>query len=240
MNKGVIYGLICPLSNKVRYVGLTKKCPIKRLSAHITESKYYKKTGKFLNKKHNWLNKLINLGLDTEIKIEIIEYCDFDILSEREIYWISIYEELTNSTNGGDGVLNLSDDARRRISKANSGENNGMYGKRFKRSEQQRDNLSKSLINSDKLKESRNSKEYKDKLSKHFSIPILLLDMEYNIVMEFKSSKDCADHFGYTHSNISNAVRDIRKIGKGKKSKYWVVRKENYKESIKSIINKSF
>lgn len=125
-----------------------------------------------------------------------------------------------------------------KISKANSGENNGMFGKSFKRTEEQKEKLSKSLKSSDKLKESRKSKEYRDKLSDHFSIPILVLDMCFNIVFEFKNSKDCAEHLNYNPSNILNAIRFLRKIGKGRKEKYWVVRKEGYENYIEAIKSK--
>jgi group I intron endonuclease len=227
--KGFIYGLICPISGKIKYIGLTKKDPIKRLSAHITETKYYIKKGLFLNRKHTWIKKLINLEICDKIKIEILEECEFDILAEKEIFWINEYKkfDITNSTDGGDGVFNLSDDARKRISNANSGEKNGMYGKRMNRTKEQKEKLSQSLKDSQKLKDSRNSKEYKEKISNVTSIPILVLDENREIVFEFKNCRECAEYFNCTKGNIANAIRFNRQIGKGKSYKYWVIKKES-------------
>lgn len=240
--KGFIYGLICPIRNEIRYIGLTKKTPEKRLSQHLMESKYYKRKGKYLNKKHNWLNKLIEMNIEKEIKVVILEEIEYenniDILSEREVYWISVYKNLSNSTDGGEGVLNLSEDARKRISIANSGEKNGMYGKRVKRTIYQREKISESLRKSDKLKESRKSIDYREKISNYFSTPIYLLNENLEIVMEFKNSTVCADYFGFTRGNIKNAVRSLRKIGKSREKKYWVVRKEKYEESVIKIKEK--
>jgi len=122
-----------------------------------------------------------------------------------------------------------------KISKANSGENNGMFGRRMKRTDVQKEKLSRSLKNSDKLKSSRKSEEYKSKISNHFSKPILVLDMDFNIVHEFKNCKLCANHFGYTNSNIANAIRYYRIIGKGRVTKFWIVRKDSYEISVNKI-----
>ncbi len=121
-----------------------------------------------------------------------------------------------------------SNETKKKISISNSGEKNGMYGKRIKRTELQKNKLSKSLKNSQKLKESRNNVEYKKKLSQHFSIPILVLDNEFNIVYEFENTKTCAEFFKCTKGNIANAIRFKRQIGKGKNYKYWIVRKKDF------------
>jgi len=116
-----------------------------------------------------------------------------------------------------------------KISKANSGEKNGMYGRRMTRTKEQKDRLSKSLKSSQKLKESRNSKEFKDKISDITSISILVLDEDRKVIFEFKNCRECAEHFNYTKSNIANAIRFNRSIGKGRDFKYWIVKKELYK-----------
>jgi len=128
-------------------------------------------------------------------------------------------------------------ETKNKIGKANAGINNGMYGKKFKRTEDQINNLSQGLLNSNKLKESRNTKEYKEKLSKHFSKPVLLLDMEFNIIQEFINAEACAIFLGYKKSNIHHAIKDLRKTGKG--VKYWVISKDNYLISIEKIKSKN-
>lgn len=124
-----------------------------------------------------------------------------------------------------------SDETKKKISFANSGEKNGMYGKRMSRTYEQKEKLSKSLKNSDKLKESRNNKEYKKKLSEHFSIPILVLDKDFNIIHEFINCKVCSEYFGCTNGNIANAIRFKRMLSR----KYWVIRKEGYIDTINEI-----
>jgi len=119
-----------------------------------------------------------------------------------------------------------SEETKKKISEANSGEKNGMYGKRMNRTKEQKEKLSQSLKDSQKLKDSRNSKEYKEKISNAASIPILVLNDKYEIVFEFKNCRECAEYFNYTKSNIANAIRFNRQIGK--KTKYWIVKKENY------------
>ena len=96
------------------------------------------------------------------------------------------------------------------------------------RTKEQKDRLSQSLKNSQKLKESRSSKEFKEKVSDISSIPILVLDEDKKIVFEFKNCRECGEYFGCTKSNIANAIRFKRQIGKGKKIKYWIVKKEEY------------
>lgn len=128
------------------------------------------------------------------------------------------------------------EETKKKIGKANKGCNNGMYGKKFNRNEEQIKNLSMGLLGSKKLKESRASNVYREKLSKHFSEPVLLLDIEFNIIQEFINAEACAIFLGYKKSNIHHAIKDLRKTGK--KIKYWVVRKNLYLESIKIIKTK--
>lgn len=90
----------------------------------------------------------------------------------------------------------------------------------------------------DNVKKSRNSIEYKKKLSDLRSKPLLVLDLNFNPIMEFKNCRECAEYLNYKEANISNAINQLRKIGKGKKEKYWVVRKNNYEEYILKIKEK--
>lgn len=89
-----------------------------------------------------------------------------------------------------------------------------------------------SLKNSQKLKDSRNSKEYRDKISDVTSIPILVLNENREIIFEFKNCRECAEYFNYTSGNIANAIRFNRCIGKGRDFKYWVVKKELYESTV--------
>ena len=309
MKKGHIYGLVCPIENEIVYIGQTTIVLNKRLAQHITETKTKIKNKRQLSKKCKWIKNLISLKMESLIKIISMELCEskniYLELNKKEIFWISKYSNLLNSTNGGDGnkgykhteeckkrmseikldyfkhneairgeehvlygtkhseeykkniskklkeyyknnpkfsgELNplygipQSEETKDKISEKNSGEGNGMYGKRFKKTPEEIEKCRIAMINSEKFQQSRKSEEYRKKISDIVSIPIYLLDEDFNILQEFKNTTKCAEYFGYTRSNVKHAVKDLRRL----KRKYWVVRKENYEESIKKIKDKS-
>ena len=92
-----IYKLIDPTSLEVRYVGKTEKTLKHRLSMHVTTSIKNK------NKTHKeaWITGLSFIGLRP--LIELIEEVNFEDWQEKEIYWITQFENLTNTCSGGSG-----------------------------------------------------------------------------------------------------------------------------------------
>lgn len=109
MKKGIIYGLICPISDEIRYIGQT----IVPLNRRLTQHKCDKRHNPH---KINWINKLNKLGLLEKLKIELLEECDNELLNEREKYWIEKYKDnkLVNLTNGGDTNYIVNEDATER------------------------------------------------------------------------------------------------------------------------------
>lgn len=95
--KFYIYVLKDPITFKVKYVGVTCTTLSARLSQHIYDSK---KRGTY---KRNWINFLKKKNLKPII--EKIEECNYKNYQEREIYWISYYDNLTNTDKGGNGVV---------------------------------------------------------------------------------------------------------------------------------------
>jgi|JI6StandDraft_1071083.scaffolds.fasta_scaffold58683_2 hypothetical protein len=109
-----IYKLCCPITNEIRYVGITTKSLTKRLASHINAAQ---KTGAKTHRE-SWIRGLLNKGLKPlieeletfkgELKPHKGGYV-FGIHGEREKYWISKYlkegANLTNYTDGGDGFL---------------------------------------------------------------------------------------------------------------------------------------
>lgn len=89
-----IYVLKHPLTLEIRYVGVTCTTLKARLSQHIHDSK------KKNTYKRNWINSLPQRPI-----IEQIEICNYTNWEEREKYWISYYENLTNTREGGGGVV---------------------------------------------------------------------------------------------------------------------------------------
>jgi group I intron endonuclease len=122
--------------NGLKYVGLTSKT--------IEESKEYYGSGRYITR------AIKKLGRQYFTK-EIIEVCDdLEHLKEREKYWIKALNVKHpfgyNLTDGGDGVLNLCEEGKKRKNeklKLLVGEKHHHYGK--KRNKEWRDNISKGL-----------------------------------------------------------------------------------------------
>lgn len=96
-----IYVLVDPRTAEIRYVGVTVKVLAYRRSQHIS-------TAKAGDKRHvsNWIRTLLSTGREPVILcVEVTKD------RSRENYWIAHYRaaglDLTNLTDGGDGVLGL-------------------------------------------------------------------------------------------------------------------------------------
>lgn len=96
----IIYGLVSTGDiNKIKYVGKTHQKMSKRIHDHIRES-YKNKT-----KKDIWIQtELTKLN---KIEYKVIEICNTNNWLIREKYWISQFDELTNTSKGGDGGRGL-------------------------------------------------------------------------------------------------------------------------------------
>ena len=119
MKKGIIYGLRCPLSGEIRYVGQTIKKINRRLAEHRCDKR-------FNTHKVNWINKLDKLNILDNLAIELLEECEEDLLNEKEQYWIEKLKQdgckLVNLTNGGIGSGKVcSEETRKKISESNKG-----------------------------------------------------------------------------------------------------------------------
>lgn len=247
-----VYVLICPKSKEPRYVGQSVD-PIVRLSEHIKRT--LKKRGR-KTKKEAWIQNLIDFGIDGKIVVNVIETCDSTSIDNRETHYIkkyrSLYPNLTNTADGGRmGIIingnhpmqgkkhsPLSIEKMRLIK---MGEKNPVWGKRFSRTEEQKKNLSIGLKNSDKLKLSRQSTEYRDLISSVQSLKIYALDsISLEIVHTFKNSKDASEYFGVTRSNINNARRFKRIVGKSLNTKYFIISETDFNScvDIKIYFNK--
>lgn len=133
-NKNVIYVLLEPDTNNVRYVGKAVDL-YTRIRNHYKPSRLIDKTHK-----NNWLNKLLNEG--KYVRVNVVEELDNEkLLNEAEKKWIKYYKnlgyDLTNGTEGGDGGkmspesiekmklnkigVKLSEEHKQKISEGNKG-----------------------------------------------------------------------------------------------------------------------
>lgn len=88
------------------------------------------------HKQSRLYNSLKKYGWDAHT-FEVIEECNFEDLLCKERYWQDFYDVLGDKglncelTNCGDYKRVLSQTSKDKISKANSGKNNGMFGKKL-------------------------------------------------------------------------------------------------------------
>ena len=113
MKTGFIYGLRCPLSGEIRYVGQTLSTLKKRLKGHKFDRRHNPH-------KVNWIKKLEKLELLDLLEIEILEECVEEQLNEKERFWIQKFKDdgnkLVNLTDGGDTNYRVDADAIKRSS----------------------------------------------------------------------------------------------------------------------------
>ena len=118
-----IYGLECPTTKKIRYVG--KADDIKRrLRQHIYQSKNTE------GKKNQWIKSLLKENLKPNIKV--LSEVPYDEWGHWEDFWIKKMKfegsDLLNKMDGGHGYGKHSKETIEKISNSLKGKNNPMYG----------------------------------------------------------------------------------------------------------------
>jgi group I intron endonuclease len=242
MNTGYVYGLVDPNSFEVRYIGKTIRDLEVRLYEHTTR----------INNTHksNWIK---SLGNSTPSIINLFEHscCDVNelnsILYEKEQLLINEYPNLTNHTDGGQGLVGhkFTEEHKKKISDALSGENNPMYGRYGennpyygkKHSDEIRKKISNSLIGTKHTKEHREniSKANKGKKrSKEFIENLRVKNLGENNPMYGKPAKNRK----FSDEEITNIlitydeVKSYRKVadifGVGKSTISNIVKKRGY------------
>lgn len=108
-----IYGLIDPITLKIRYIGVTTRQLNARLSQHIHDA--VKRNVQ--THKGYWIRKLILKN--KKPLIQLIEQSDKTNWARREKYWIKYYKNLTNTQEGGKCVvLNRTSESKERSRKS--------------------------------------------------------------------------------------------------------------------------
>jgi predicted GIY-YIG superfamily endonuclease len=94
MKKTFIYGLFSERDNIIRYIGKSDN-PNKRLKTHIYQMNDSN------THKNNWIRKVVSNG--EKLCYKIIEEVYYHEWRQKEIFWISKYSNLVNTSKGGQG-----------------------------------------------------------------------------------------------------------------------------------------
>ena len=162
-----------------RYIGITSKGLEVRLNQH--QQTFNLKTPTY---KNNWIKSLLNNGI--KLCAETIDVTNsWNEACKKEIELISYYRELnvglTNTTAGGDGLLNMqfSDEARSKISLKARGRKLS-----FKR-------------------KSRSKIHDKNKMT-----PVACYDLNMNLIQEFECQMDASRSIGIDQGSICRALKN--------------------------------
>lgn len=113
----LIYTLNDPITNEVRYIGITSKTLKERLRHHLKDANVFK----LKSHKKYWIRQLLDKGMSPIIVL--LETCnDYESGLKREIELISEYKSLgynlVNNTNGGQGTIGLKLTPQQKIEKS--------------------------------------------------------------------------------------------------------------------------
>ncbi len=231
MRKGLIYCLVDPRDNLVKYIGQTISLLKRRYNQHLVD---YKRRNCKVN---SWIKHLSKLKLKPII--EIIENdIDQDKLDEKEISYIALFKSvganLKNHTIGGKGhkgeKMSESSKTKRSITNKNS---KRMLEKHKNHSNLMKDRYKLGLIKfpqktlesikkqsqSIKIKRNKNPELWKNLINSR-KRSIVSMDMSGNILMEFESIKDAANHYNIFSTSITQVCKGKYKQYLGYKFKY--------------------
>lgn len=199
--KFLIYVLIDKrYPEKIRYVGKTTTTAKKRLNSHIHTSKLD------FTHKSNWIR---SIGVENLEQFVIHEANTHEELSDLEIYYIQYFKnlghDLTNLTNGGDGVPNLkhSDNTKEKIS---------INRKKYWSNPEHKKKMS------EQKKVAYSNPEYKKIQSKNCKTkkPVQQIDKNtHQIIAIFESSVAASKNTGIHQTAISNCCNNTKKSAGG-------------------------
>ena len=199
--KGIIYGLICPISNSIRYVGQTKRGVKERLKKHRCEHISHKR----FTHKDNWISLLWRKGLIRKLTYVVLEKCDETLLNDREIYWIKHFRDnghdLVNISNGGQWHYGTSQTEEMK------GTNGILIRENYKNHPEIKEAISKKLKNYFKINGVKTGKDH------HSSVPIIAHNINTKKSITFCNSRICADHFRMSNRYLSR-IKNNKKIYK--------------------------
>jgi group I intron endonuclease len=210
--KYTIYKLIDPITNQVRYIGLTFNDLKQRLKSHCAE--------KSKSHKSSWINQLKLKGMKPLIELIEENISSYEECCEREIYWIEKYKceghPLTNMATGGNKNKKMSDETRKKMSESAK---NRLF--KLILTEEIKSKISQSSKkrfekDSEKEKLRISNKRFEDSKTKEQKMNDILIqnpkrvfqyDKEMNLITEFPSIKNAAKITGLGPGNIAKCCK---------------------------------
>jgi NUMOD1 domain/GIY-YIG catalytic domain len=228
-NIAYIYGLIDPRDGRIRYIGKTIN-PKTRLYTHLYECK----DKKVINRRINWIRNLISNNLKPTMSI--LKICPMSDFEKYETEYIKIYksEYLTNSDESGQGNKNrkrdIIDNAIEKISKrVYQFDLNGNFISEYKSAREAGRvlNINHSHIvrccnmrlnhtNQFIFRYDRNSDIKRVEVPNAVKKMVIELDLDGNVINEWKSLMDCSRDTGIDNGNISRVCNGKRRCVKNR------------------------
>lgn len=220
-----IYTLTDPITNEVRYIGLTFNDLKQRLRSHCSE--------KSKSHKSNWIQLLKSKGLKPLIKAIEENISSYEETCEKEIYYINKYRSdghrLTNSASGGNKNKKMSLETKIKMSKSAknrkyklvlSDETKKTMSERSKerfKNQSERDRL---RISNKRYEDSKSKdQKMKDILSQDNKY-VLQYDKDMNFISEYPSIREAGRMTKIERGNISKCCKNKVKSAGGYIWKY--------------------
>ena len=218
-----IYSITSP-SGKV-YIGQ---------STNIEKRLYYYQTcWEHIKRQRKLYSSFKKYGIENHV-FEIVEECDLEILDEREIFYIDLFESTVKGLNiklGGIGGKQTQE-TKNRIGKSNLGISRPKTPEQIEKLRGQTRTeetklkmvMAKKGFNitwGDKISEAKRknpfkySEESKQKMRKNSGVPILQFTKENHYVKEYHSAKQAERETGIKNDNISSCLRGKSKSAGG-------------------------
>jgi group I intron endonuclease len=210
--KYTIYKLIDPISNEIRYIGLTFNDLNQRLKSHCSE--------KSKSHKSNWIQQLKSKGLKPIIESIEDNILSYDAVCYREIYWIEKYKSeghpLTNMASGGNKNKKMSDETRKKMSDSAknrnfklvlSDETKILISERTKKRFESENEREKLRISNKRYEDSKTPEQKLQDILIQNPKKVYQYDKEMNLITEYPSINNAAKLNNLIDGNISKCCK---------------------------------
>lgn len=223
--KYTIYKLIDPITNEIRYIGLTFNELKQRLKSHCSE--------KSKSHKSNWVQSLRNKGLKPIIESIEDNILSYDEVCDKEIFYINKYKleghKLTNMASGGNKNKKMSDETRNKMSESAKNRNfklvlstdtKKIISEKTKKRFEDDYEREKLRISNKKYENSKTEEQKLKDILIQNTKSVFQYDKDMNLISEYISIRDAERRTNINRSNISKCCNGKVKSAGGYIWKY--------------------